>query len=84
MTREEMNQIKEERGYSFRLLAEYTGIPAVTLQKIFSGKTKNPRQAATKAIECVLLAPEEIYRTIPVIVPRGRHYPVHAGCEGDL
>ena len=62
MTREEMNQIKEERGYSFRILSEYTGIPAVTLQKIFSGKTKNPRQAATNAIECVLLAPEEIYR----------------------
>ena len=62
MTREEMNQIKEKRGYSFRLLSEYTGIPAVTLQKIFSGKTKNPRPAARNAIEYVLLAPEEIYK----------------------
>lgn len=62
MTREEMNRIKEERGYSFQMLSRYCGVPAVTLQKIFSGKTKNPRKATLDAIEKVLTADEYMYR----------------------
>lgn len=62
MTREEMNHIKEERGYSYQMLSEYCGVPAVTLQKIFSGKTKNPRKATLDAIEKVLAADECVYR----------------------
>lgn len=62
MTREEMNHIKEERGYSYQMLSEYCGVPAVTLQKIFSGKTKNPRKATLDAIEKVLTADECVYR----------------------
>ena len=62
MTREEMNHIKEERGYSFQMLSQYCGVPAVTLQKIFSGKTKKPRKATLDAIEKVLTADECMYR----------------------
>jgi len=62
MTREEMNRIKEDRGYSFRKLSEYSGVPVVTLQKIFSGTTANPRKATLDAIERVLTAEEEVYR----------------------
>lgn len=62
MTREEMNHIKEERGYSFQILSQYSGVPAVTLQKIFSGKTKDPRKATLDAIEKVLTADECMYR----------------------
>lgn len=62
MTIEEMNRIKEERGYSFKMLSEYSGVPEVTLQKIFSGTTKNPRVATLAAIEKVLLSEESAYQ----------------------
>ncbi len=62
MTREEMRRIKEERGYSFRKLSEYSGVPVVTIQKIFSGATENPRKATLDAIERVLSADEGIYQ----------------------
>ncbi|MCQ2501486.1 MAG: Uma2 family endonuclease, partial [Lachnospiraceae bacterium] len=62
MNREEMNRIKEERGYSFKQLAEYSGVPVVTLQKIFSGATANPRKATLDAIERVLVSEENVYQ----------------------
>lgn len=62
MTREEMIRIKEERGYSFKKLSEYTGVPVVTLQKVFSGATENPRKATVDAIEKVLSADEAVYQ----------------------
>ena len=62
MTREEMCQIKESRGYSLARLSDYTGIPAVTLQKIFSGETKKPRKATLDAIERVLTGDETRYQ----------------------
>ncbi len=62
MTREEMIAIKEKRGYSFAQLSEYTGVPAVTLQKIFSGKTRQPRQATLDAIVRVLTGEETVYQ----------------------
>ncbi|MCQ2508101.1 MAG: Uma2 family endonuclease [Dorea sp.] len=62
MTIEEMIGIKEERGYSFQRLSEYSGVPVVTIQKIFSGKTKAPRKATLDAIEKVLQAEENIYQ----------------------
>ena len=62
MTREEMRKIKESRGYSLAMLSAYTGIPSVTLQKVFSGETKNPRKATLDAIERVLLGEESVYQ----------------------
>lgn len=62
MTREEMNRIKAERGYSFKQLSDYSGVPVVTLQKIFSGATANPRKATLDAIEKVLTAEESTYQ----------------------
>ncbi len=61
MTIEEMNAIKDSRGYSFAQLSEYTGVPVVTLQRILSGTTKKPRQATLDAIERVLTGDESIY-----------------------
>ena len=62
LTIEEMLQIKEERGYSLQLLSQYSGVPVVTLQKIFSGKTAHPRKATLLAIEQVLSSREEQLR----------------------
>lgn len=61
MTVDEMNKVKESRGYSFAQLSEYTGVPVVTLQRILSGITKNPRRATLDAIEKVLTGDESIY-----------------------
>ncbi|WP_026497330.1 Uma2 family endonuclease [Butyrivibrio sp. WCD3002] len=61
MTIEEMNRIKDSRGYSFTQLSDYTGVPVVTLQRIFSGNTKNPRKATLDAIEKVLEGDESKY-----------------------
>ncbi len=43
MTIDEMNRIKNEMGYSVRKLAQLSGVPFGTVQKVLSGKTKNPR-----------------------------------------
>ncbi len=61
MTLAEMKRIKEERGYSFRQLSEYSGVPQITLQKIFSGETKSPRKATLQALEKVLTGREDLY-----------------------
>lgn len=61
MTLEEMKKVKEDRGYSFFQLSNYTGIPVVTLQKVFSGQSKNPRKTTLDQIEKVLLGDEDVY-----------------------
>lgn len=75
MTREEMNRIKEERGYSYKQLSEYSGVPMVTLQKIFSGTTANPRRATLDAIEKVLRSEEHLYQ--------GKAYRYYQESSGD-
>ena len=57
-----MREIREKRGYSYARLSEYSGVPAVTIQKIFSGKTKHPRKATLDALEKVLSGEESTYR----------------------
>lgn len=61
MTIEEMKSIKDSRGYSFVQLSDYTGVPVITLQRIFAGTTKNPRKATLDAIEKVLKGDESVY-----------------------
>ena len=42
MTIEEMKDKKKEKGYSYEQMADLSGIPLGTIQKIFSGETKSP------------------------------------------
>lgn len=58
---EEMNRIKNERGYSMARLSDLSGVPLGTLRKILSGETQNPREATLLAIEKVLAGDESIY-----------------------
>ena len=55
MTIAEMKEKKIERGLSNKQLAELSGVPLGTLQRLFAGKTKMPRrdtvEALTKALE---------------------------------
>ena len=54
MTIEEMKNRKRELGYSNKTIAEKTGLPLSTVQKIFSGATSSPRQATIQALEELL------------------------------
>lgn len=54
MTIEEMKRKKLEKGYSCHQIAELSGVPFGTVQKIFSGITKKPRYETLKQLESVL------------------------------
>ena len=53
MTIDEMKEIKQERGYSYEQIAELSGVPLSTVQKIFCGETRSPRYATLHALERV-------------------------------
>ncbi len=53
MTVGEMKQIKKEKGYTYAQLAEWSGVPLGTVQKIFSGETQSPRYSTLLALEAV-------------------------------
>ena len=57
MTIEEMKARKRELGLSNETLAQLSGIPFSTVQKIFSGMTRSPRQKTIQALEKVLNSP---------------------------
>ncbi|MBQ8304798.1 MAG: Uma2 family endonuclease [Blautia sp.] len=71
MTIQEMKNKKQELGYSNQYLSKISGIPEPTIQKIFSGHTKSPRQATIRALEKALF-PQ--VRTAPETVS-GYRYP---------
>jgi len=54
MKLEEMKRRKYELGYTNEMIAEKSGIPLSTIQKIFAGFTLNPRYETRQAIEAVL------------------------------
>ncbi|MBQ6455645.1 MAG: Uma2 family endonuclease [Mogibacterium sp.] len=54
MNLEEMRRRKRELGYSNKRIAELSGVPLGTVQKIFSGATKAPREESLKYIWRVL------------------------------
>lgn len=39
---QEMIEKKKERGYTYAQIAELSGVPLGTVQKIFGGETKTP------------------------------------------
>ena len=43
MTIQEMRDKKKEKGYTYAQMAELSGVPLGTIQKIFSGETESPR-----------------------------------------
>ena len=54
MTIDEMKARKKELGLSNETLAQLSGVPFSTVQKIFSGTTGSPRQKTIQALERVL------------------------------
>ena len=54
MTLSEMREKKRERGFSYEQIAEWSGVPLSTVQKVLTGATKSPRYDTLLAIETVL------------------------------
>ena len=54
MTIEEMRERKRELGYTNRMIADLSGIPLSTVQKIFAGATASPRRETVSALEALL------------------------------
>ncbi len=50
MTINEMLEIKNEYGYSYEYIAELSGVPASTVQKVLGGATKSPRRTTLAAL----------------------------------
>ena len=59
MTLTEMKRKKQELGYSNQQIAELSGVPFATVQKIFSGTTKRPRYATLQALARVFEGTEQ-------------------------
>lgn len=57
MTIDEMRQRKAELGYTNEMLAQKTGVPLGTVQKIFAGVTKAPRKRTLDALAEALRPP---------------------------
>lgn len=55
MTLSEMKQRKKELGYSYEQIADISGVPLSTVQKVFSGATQSPRYETLLAIEKVFV-----------------------------
>ena len=51
MTLEELKQLKKESGWTNQMIADRSGVPLSTVQKIFSGATDAPRYATLQALE---------------------------------
>ena len=68
MTLEEIRQKKKEYGYTNRQMAEKSGLPLATVQKVLGGTTRAPRYQTIQALASVF--PEETqYRKESVSTP---------------
>ena len=65
MTIEEMQRRKREFGYSNEKLAELSGVPLGTVQKVMSGSTKSPRQGTLEALARALSGQKEVPTQYP-------------------
>ncbi|MBU3877778.1 Uma2 family endonuclease [Faecalicatena sp. AGMB00832] len=59
MTIQEMKERKRELGYTYAQIADLSGVPLGTVQKIFNGSTASPRYDTLRALEQILREPSE-------------------------
>lgn len=86
MNIQEMKERKQELGYSNAKIAELSGVPLSTVQKIFSGETTTPRYATLQALEQIFMKRDEyaastIHETAaPYLTKRQGEYTI-ADCD---
>ena len=66
MTIEEMKQRKRELGFTNQMIADRSGIPLSTVQKVFAGATASPRRETIEALESVLEKDKNVVYGDPV------------------
>lgn len=71
MTIQEMKEKKREKGYSYALMSELSGVPLGTIQKIFSGETVSPRYDTLQALE-------GLFRESPMVQEESSAYQVES------
>ena len=69
MTIQEMKEKKREKGYTYALMSELSGVPLGTIQKIFSGETVSPRYDTLQALE-------SLFRESPMVSEESGAYQV--------
>ena len=70
MTITEMQERKKELGYTNEQVAQLSGLPLGTVQKIFAGTTKSPRRSTVVALESVLSVSHDSAQNISYMQPR--------------
>ena len=63
MTINEMNKRRAELGYTYEMVAQLSGVPKSTVQKVLGGITAFPHRSTLAALERVL-APESIHTIV--------------------
>lgn len=61
MTIQEMKERKKELGYTYAQIAELSGVPLGTVQKVFNGATSAPRYETLRALEQLLGDSHDMY-----------------------
>ncbi len=76
MTIDEMKQKKTERGYSYSMMSELSGIPLGTIQKIFSGETTHPRYDTLMALEKLFQDSPELHESYAYSTKHGETFTI--------
>ena len=74
MKLEEMKQQKKEKGYTYAQMAELSGVPLGTIQKIFCGETESPRYETLMALEKIFSEDDCVRETAAYEVDRQGSY----------
>lgn len=76
MTIQEMREKKREKGYTYAQMAELSGVPLGTIQKIFSGETESPRYDTLQALEQLFLEVPSVQEEAFYQADRNGHFTV--------
>ena len=63
MTIKEMNKRRAELGYTYEMVAQLSGVPKSTVQKVLGGITTFPHRSTIAALERVLM-PESMHTIV--------------------
>ena len=73
MTIEQMRERKQELGYTYEQIADLSGVPLGTVQKVFGGVTASPRYDTLRALERVFQKKEPMYVKESALLMKRKH-----------